>query len=140
MPITITDTDGGLGNIITGGAIISENEFLDTFKAHLTQDGEKFKQYRYSLSDYTNTIKLELSNKSLEIIAEYCQWASMTNPEAIVAFVADQEMVYRLAKIYEILTQHSKWEQQVFTNRKDAEAWIKQRVKEKYAIENLTLA
>jgi hypothetical protein len=47
MPVEIRDTNGGLGNIITGQGIISEEEYVDVLKAHLTQDEEKFKQYRF---------------------------------------------------------------------------------------------
>ena len=138
MSIEIKDSDCGLGNIIVGRSIINEEEFVDALKKHLRQDEDKFKKYRYSLSDYTSTIHFDISNKSLEIITEYCDIASNVNPEAVVAIVAKHELLYGLAKMWEILSNKTNWEKMVFRNREDAEVWIRTRVKEKYGIDDLT--
>lgn len=127
-----------MGNIITGRSIIEEGEAIDVFIGHLTQDEEKFKKYKYSLSDYTATIKIDFSNKSLELIAKYCNMAAKVNSDAVVAFVANKEPIFALIKIYEILSSETIWERMVFTNREDAEVWIKTRVREKYGIYDLT--
>ena len=42
MPITIKDLKGGSGNIITGWGVITEQEFIEVFKRHLTQGKDKF--------------------------------------------------------------------------------------------------
>ena len=138
MSVEIRDTDGGLGNIITGRGIIEEGEAIDVFIGHLTQDEEKFKKYKYSLSDYTATINIDFSNKSLELIAKHCNMASKVNSDAIVAYVTNKEPIFALIKIYEILSSETTWERMVFTNREDAEVWIRERVKEKFGIGNLT--
>jgi hypothetical protein len=65
MPIEIKDLEGGLGNIILGRGIVTEEEFVDVLKKHLTQDKEKFKKYRYSLTDYTAVTKVEFPQKQL---------------------------------------------------------------------------
>lgn len=41
-------------------------------------------------------------------------------------------------KMWEMLSDEMNWETMVFRNREDAEAWIKERVKEKYGIDDLT--
>jgi len=109
-------------------------------KEHLTQDEEKFKKYRYSLSDYTATTEFDVSNESVELIAKYCQKASIVNPEAVVAIVANQDLIYGLARMWEMLSYKTEWEKMVLRNREDAEAWIKERVKGKYGIGDLSLA
>jgi hypothetical protein len=42
MPIEITDCDGGIGVIIAGRGIITDQEYINSMKGHLTQDKEKF--------------------------------------------------------------------------------------------------
>jgi hypothetical protein len=138
MPIEIRDTDGGLGVIITGSGNITEEEYIDALTKHLTQDEEKFKQIRYSLSDYTKTLKVDVSNKALELIANYCQTVAKINPDIIVVHVTNHALVYGLAKMWEVLTNNTKWEKMVFRDRSDAEAWIRKRIEEKYGIDNLT--
>ncbi len=138
MSIEIRDVDGGLGNIITAQAIIQEEDLVEALRQHLMQDEEKFRQYRYSISDYTRTIKLDLSNKSLELISQYCNMAAVKNPEAVVAVVTDKELLYSLAQIWDILTEKCNWEKMIFINMQEAKTWISQRVKDRYGIDNLT--
>ena len=107
-------------------------------KKHLTQDKEKFRKFRYSLSDLTAVSKVEVPTKAIELIAEFCRSAAIVNPKAVVAAVADQDLIYGLARMLEILRDETDWENEVFRNREDAEAWIRERVKEKYGIDNLT--
>jgi hypothetical protein len=49
MPIEIRDLDNGIGVLISGTGVVTEEEFVDSHKKHLTQDEEKFKKYRYSM-------------------------------------------------------------------------------------------
>jgi hypothetical protein len=138
MPIEIKDSDGDLGNIIIIRGIVKEKEIVDALKKHLTQDKEKFKKYKYSLSDFTAAKKFEISTQQVEQIAEFCESSSTVNPEAIVAVVSNQDFIYGMARMWEILSGEKTWETMVFRNREEAEAWIKERVKQKYGINDLT--
>ena len=53
---------------------------------------------------------------------------------------ANRDLTYGLARMTEMLIDVTGWESKVFRNREDAEAWIKERVKEKYGILDLTMA
>jgi len=138
LSIEIRDSDGGLGNIIIGRETIKDREFVDAMKEHLTQDEEKFKKYKYSLSDYTATFEFDVSNDSIYLIAEYCDIVSIVNPDGIVAIVANKDLIYGLARMWDTLSYRTNWEKKVFRNREDAESWIKERVKEKFRINDLT--
>ena len=63
MPIEMRDLGGGIGVIITGQGVVSDEEWVDALVKHLTQDEDKFKKYRYSLSDYTAVTEIELSSE-----------------------------------------------------------------------------
>jgi hypothetical protein len=138
MPMEIRDTDNGLGNIITGRDRIKDKEYVDAILKHLSQDEDKFKRYRYSLSDYTEVTNLEISSKSVELVAKYCQKASTVNSEAVVAIVAKKDVVYGLARMWEMLSDNTKWDIKVFRSREEAEAWISEKVDMKYGIKNIT--
>ena len=140
MTIEIKDVDGGLGNILLFSGIVEEEEFLNVVTKHLTQDTEKFKQYRYSLSDLMAVTAINISTDAIELIANLSKKAAIVNPKAVVAIAASQDFAYGLARMMEILRDESDWEEMVFRNREDAEAWIKKRVKEKYGIEDLTFS
>lgn len=138
MPIEIKDLDGGLGTFIRGWGVVKEEELINELKKHLAQDKEKFKKYRYSLSDYTPATEGEISTKAIEFIADLCLSAAKINPDIIVATVTSQDFYYGLSRMGQILREKAGWEEMVFRNIEEAKSWIKKRVKEKYGIETLT--
>ena len=51
---------------------------------------------------------------------------------------SNQDLIYGLTRMWEVLSEGTNWETMASRNREDAEAWIKERVKEKYGIDDLT--
>jgi hypothetical protein len=141
MPIEVRDLDEGVGILIVGTGIVTDKEYVDAHKKYLMQDEDKLKKYRYSLSDYTGVTKAATSTEAITLIANLCKRVAKISPEAVVvAVVANQDMIYGLARMSQILMDETGWEHQVFRNREDAESWIKKRVKEKYGIDDLKMA
>ena len=138
MPIEIRDLDGGIGNIILGSGVLTGEEYKNAIKTHLSQDRVKFKKYRYCLSDYTEVAKVDVPSSDIELVARLCKEAAVVNPEAVVANVAEKDIAFGLSRMWEILIDETNWEVMVFRKRGDAEAWIKEKVKEKYGIVDLT--
>ena len=139
MPIEIKDCDGGIGNLIVGRMIVTDQEYIESLTRHLTQDKEKFSKYRYSLTDLTAATKLNISNETVNIIAQLCIEASKVNPNPIVAIVANDDLIYGLSRMYQSLVDMTEWETMVFRSRNESEEWIKERVREKFGIDNLAL-
>ena len=140
MPIKIKDLQGGLGNIIEGFGVLTDKEYVDALKEHLTQDREKFKRYRYSLGDFTAITKAEVSPKSISLIADLCVSAAKANREVIVGIAGAQDLVFGLIRMWDSLGEGTGWESEVFRSRQEAEAWIMERAKEKYGIDDLTFS
>ena len=140
MPYEIKDCDGGIGNIIEGRGIVTNQEFIDFFKRHLTQDKDKFSKYRYSLIDYTAVTKVDVGSESIEFIADFCIAASKVNPDPILAFAAEDDLIFGLSRMYESFVYQTDWEIRVFRSKKDAMEWIKERVKDKFGIDDLTFS
>ena len=139
MPIIIKDLDDGIGVSITGQGTLKDDEFTNALKKHLTQDQDKFKKYRYSLADYTGITRVEVSSETIRYIADLCISAAKVNPRVVHADVANQDLIFGLARMAEILRNQAGWETMVFRNRKDAIFWIEEKVKEKYGFSDLTI-
>ena len=137
MPIDIKDLDGGIGVSITGHGTLTDGEYLDALKKHLTQD--KFKKYKYSLADYSEITHVEVTTETIEHVADLCIAASKVNSGVVAAIVATQDLTFGLSRMAEILRDQAGWESMVFRNKKDAEIWIREKVKEKYGLSDLTM-
>ena len=87
MPITINDSDGGIGHIIESRARVTDQDLIDTLRPHLAQDKAKFKKYKYILIDHTQLTKVDISDNTVESIAGLCAETSSINPDSIVAMV-----------------------------------------------------
>ena len=138
MPIEIMDLDSGIGNIILGSGVLTAEEYKNAIKTNLSQDSEKFKKSRYCLSDFTEVAKVDVPSSDIELVARLCKDAAVVNPEAVVASVAEKDIAFGLSMMWEILIDETNWEVMVFRKGGDAEAWIKEIVKEKYGIIELT--
>jgi len=139
MPIEIKDLDGGLGVLIFGTGVVSNDDYVDKHKKHLLQNKDKFNKYRYSLSDLTAVTEADISSESISLIAGLCRSAAKFNPYPVIAIIANQNLIYGLARMTEMLIDATGWEHEVFRNREDAESWIRERLKKKYGIGDLTM-
>lgn len=137
MPIEIKDVKDGLGSVISAAGIIQDQEYIKIFKKYLTQDREKFKKYRYSLADSTAVTEAKISANSVRLISELCIQAAAVNPYIVIGSVTNLDYIYGLTRMSHTLRDDSGWESKAFRNRLDAEAWVKNRVKEKYDIDDL---
>jgi hypothetical protein len=83
---------------------------------------------------------VEVSTIAIKSIAPLHQRAWEFHPDAVVAIAADTDITYGLSRMWESLIDAISWETMVFRSRVDAEAWIKEKVKEYYGIDDLTFS
>lgn len=83
---------------------------------------------------------MDVPTEAINLVAQYCVEASRVNPDAVIAIIADQDLIYGLSRMFQVLAEETGWEIEIFRLRDDAEAWIKKRVKEKFGIYDLTMA
>ena len=140
MPILVRDLNNGLGVSMTGWGDVTEKEYIDTFTKHLTQDKYKLKKYRYCIADWTAVSKMDIPTKAVQFIAGLSKSASLVNPDVVIATVADQDAMFALSRMAQTLRDGTDWENEVFRDRQDAEAWIAERVKRKYGIDDPTFS
>jgi hypothetical protein len=138
MPIEIRDVDGSLGNLITATGFLSQSEYVEAIRQHLTQDGEKFRGYSFSLSDYNGITGADVPTRAIESVASMCKRAADLNPDAVVAVVAERDLEYGLSRMWEVLCDDVAWEIRVFRRSEEARNWIMERVKDRWNITDLT--
>lgn len=138
MSIQITDLDGGIGVLIVGQGIVTDEEYVQAFTKHLTQDAEKFKKYRYSLSDYTAVDKALISSEAIQKIAKLSLKASAINPQLIIATASRQDLIYGLSRMSQLLTDRAGWLHSIFRKREEAESWLKEIAYQKFGLVDLT--
>ena len=146
MPIEIQDCDGGMGNIIESRGVVTDQELIDSLKSHLTHNQEKFKKYKYILIDHTSLTKINISNETVEFIAELISNTSKINPDSIVAMVvyvtygANIDLLHRVSILHELFFYRSCWENRFFRMKPQAVKWIREKVRDKFGIDNLTFS
>ena len=144
MPIDIKEGDGGIGNIVESRGRVTDQDLIDSLKQHLTQEKAKFKKYKYILIDHTALTKVDLSDETVESIAGLYEEISRNNPDTIVAMVnnvpigANIDLINRLSKMSELFIYRSCWESRIFRTKPLAVIWIREKVKEKFDIDDLT--
>jgi len=144
MPIEIKDGDGGIGHIIVSRGTVTDQELIDCLKNDLTHDKKKFKKYKYILIDHTALTKMDITKETVDLISELFADISTVNPESIVAMVAyatygaNFDLINRIARLHELFVYRSHWETLVFKTEMEAVRWIREKVKVKFGIDNLT--
>ena len=140
MPIEVADTDNGLGVIVTGEGVVTDEDYLPLYRAHLSQDREKYSKYRYGLHDWSAVTDARVSNKAINEVAELCKEAALINPYPVSALVAPGDLTFGLSRMWENLATDTRWEIIVLRSRAEAEDWIRQRLDQKYQISDLAFA
>ena len=145
MPIVIQDADGGIGHIIVTKGTITGKELVDSLQVHAGHEQEKFKNYKYILIDHTALTKVDISNEAFEFIAGLWSDFSSVHPDSVAAMVtnvgigADIDLINRISRMHELFIHRSHWETLVFRTRIEAVRWIKEKVRDKFGIQKLTL-
>ena len=144
MPIEIKNWDDGNGNIIESRGMVTDRELIDSLKTHLAPDQNNFKNYKYILIDQSELTKLEISDETVEFISGLIADTSKANPDPIVALVAyatygaNIEHVNRISRLHELFIYQSCWETRLFRTKPRAVKWIRERVNDKFGIDDLT--
>lgn len=144
MPIEITPCDKGLGTLITSCDRVTDEELIDSMTQFLTHGKETIKKNRYILIDHTALNKLDIQDKTVKLISGHIAKISKTYPDPIVAMVtyvamtADMDLVKKISRLHELFIHRSNWEKRVFRTRSEAVRWIRERVSDKFGIEDLT--
>lgn len=134
MPIKIKFLDNGTGVLHIGTGRITGKDILEA-KSATFESEERIRRYHYGLIDYALVDDFEVSGYELELVAARDKRAAMLAPSAFVAIVAIKDFVFGLARMWQAFMGDAGWETHVFRSRGEAEAWIRERVRDKHGTE-----
>ena len=123
MPYTWTLTDDGRGLVQVGSGVVTGAELLAACAAN-SRAHEGAEWLTHGLVDLAEVTSLQASTAELRRLAEESRVAAKFAPGAHVALVAPRDLVYGLARMWEVFATETGWTTQVFRDRASAEAWL----------------
>ena len=81
---------------------------------------------------------ITISTGAVEEIARYSKKAAEMDPDRLTAIVASKDVIFGLARMWELMSGDVQTGVMVFREREDAEEWIRQEVKDRFQIDTLT--
>ena len=144
MPINIKECDGGIGIIIESRDRVTDQELIDSLEKPLKHEKEKFKKCKYILIDHTSLTSLNITDETVDYISGLLAEASNVNPDVIVAMVAyvsygaNIDLINTMSRMRELFMNRPCWETLQFKTRPYAVRWIKEKINDKFGIDDLT--
>ncbi len=136
MPIKIENLDDGLGVLFVGEDSVSGSDLIRANET-IFSSVERMKKYKYGIIDYSDITQFEVSASETETIASQDMKASEYIPHGFVAIIVKTDLEFGVSRMWETIIENYglPWETDIFRERKDAEKWVKKKVKEKYNID-----
>ena len=100
MPSEIRYLDNGTGVLHVGTGTMSGKELFDA-RSVIFADKEQTRRYQYSIIDYSLVKNIEATARELELIAAKDRKAATGILGAAVAIVANRDVVFGLARMWE---------------------------------------
>lgn len=139
MGIELKVTDDEQGVVLTYSGFISDGEYREAMLAHFAEPPESFQRYRYSISDFLAISEIDIETDTIALIAGQTAAAAEKNPDVVVAMVADKDLYFGLSRMWASMAEPLPWDMRVFRTREEADDWVRQRVQERFGIENPSL-
>ena len=137
MPITQKFVMNGQGVIFEAEGVVTQKEFFDTFVTYFHSPDDVFLPLRFSLTDLTQVVRVELSTDDIADLGMIAKEAYQRNSDSIVAFAAPSDLVYGLAKVWTAWTGPQTWTTNLLRDRYAAERWLRNQLSERFGMENV---
>lgn len=116
------------GIVITNyTGVLTDEEFKECaakkFSSH-----EKMESYLYSISDLSNLTGFEVSTELLKQSAMDSKKVLASNPDGFMVVVAPDDFVFGMGRLWSAHAENNPDRIKVFRLRKDADAWIRQKL------------
>jgi hypothetical protein len=135
MPIQLEFLHEGLGVIYRCEGALGLQHF-SVANDQLLASPERIRKLKYALIDAVSMEPTFFSPSEMDgIVLQDCQIASYAVPGLLVALVAEQDVVFALARMWEAFIEGIGWETKIFPSIAPAQDWVRIRVKEKFLVE-----
>ena len=135
MPISIEGRQDGAGVIYHCQGDMTIDDFFQAGIAFLAFP-EEIKKWRYAIIDLTSVGTMKINSDDIRTVVEQNKRiAALAIPGAILAVASPKDLGYGLSRIWEVLMEQIGWETMTFRSRPEADAWIRQRAKQKFSLD-----
>ena len=122
MPIDFFyDENGGI--IVKAKGIVTGREIID-FNNRLYEANENIKKIPYQILDFTDVDDVSFSIDDVDTLSVQDRKALEINPNMLIAVVSENQLIYGLARMWEVKSGGGSSRTQVFRKLEEAYAWI----------------
>lgn len=115
--------ENGRGVLHVGRGIVTGAEVLEAAVAFRTSDFRD-KGVRYGIVDLSEATDLHIGTDELRRIATENKKTSVFIPHGAVAIVANNDLAFGLARMWQVFVEDTGWSVEVFRSRKEALDWV----------------
>lgn len=135
MPIQLEFLHEGLGVIYRCEGVLGLQHFSEA-NNRLLATPEKIRKLKYVLVDAASMEPQFFSPSEMDgIVLQDRQIASYAVSGLLVALVAERDVVFALARMWEAFIEGIGWETKIFPSLAEAQDWTRSRVKDKSQLE-----
>jgi hypothetical protein len=135
MPVQLEFVHEGLGVIYRCEGTLGLQHF-SVANDRLLASPEQIRKLKYALIDAVSMEPTYFSPSEMDdIVLQDRQIASYAVPGLLVALVADRNVVFALARMWEAFIEGIGWETKIFPTISEAQDWVRIRVKEKFHLD-----
>jgi hypothetical protein len=126
MPLEIRYFRDGYGLECIGTGVVTGEDLKKANEA--VYSDERLPALKYQLVDLLKAERFDVSNEDAIEIAEQDVAASETSPNMLIAVVAERDLPFGIARMWEAFAFEGAVETMVFREREEALAWIKMKL------------
>jgi hypothetical protein len=135
MPIQLEFSHDGLGVIYRCEGTLGLQDF-SVANDQLLASPERIRKLKYAVVDAVSMEPTFFSASEMDsIVLQDRQIASYAVPGLLVALVAERNVVFALARMWEAFIEGIGWETKIFPSITEAQDWVRIRVKEKFHLD-----
>lgn len=138
MTVALFEADDGRGSLIVGEGCVSDSDYLRVLRAHFAKPPEVFRRYVYSLSDWTEVTRVEVSTPSIRRVVGWAAEVVAYCPQCAVAIAASGDLAFGLSRAWELWGGGRLWPMRIFRETPPAQQWIRAHCKATFGICDLT--
>jgi hypothetical protein len=134
MPIELEFTRDGLGVMYRCHGLLGLQHF-SVANHRLLASPSRIRKLRYALIDAALMEPQYFSPSEMDsIVLQDRQIASYAVSGLLVAVVAERNVVFAIARMWEAFIEGIGWETKIFPSMAEAQVWVRVRVKEKFQL------
>ena len=129
MPIQLIYEPDGVGVVFKGTGIVDGAEIQrcnDQIYAP-----ERILQLRSQLCDFCEVTKFNLSDDDMRLLAAQDRAAAAQNPNLAIAIVGNNDLMFGLAKMWEVFVSEASLKAKVFRTLQEARDWLEEHAQRK---------